>query len=137
MVNQALEQEVIALETKFWACMKEKDVETATSMTNDPCILTGAQGVSSMDKATFRKLMTGATWTLHDFSIHDARVQLLGDDVAVIGYKVHEDLTVDGERLTLDAADASTWVRKNGKWLCALHTESPAGDPFGRDRISK
>ncbi len=34
----------------------------------------------------------------------------------------------------LDAADASTWVRRSGKWLCALHTESIAGDSYGRDR---
>ena len=33
-----------------------------------------------------------------------------------------------------DAADASTWVRRNGRWVCALHTESLKGDPFGRDR---
>jgi hypothetical protein len=30
--------------------------------------------------------------------------------------------------------DSSTWVRRNGCWLCALHTEAIAGDPFGRDR---
>jgi len=35
---------------------------------------------------------------------------------------------------TLDAADASTWVKKDGRWLCALHTESLIGDPYGRDR---
>jgi hypothetical protein len=23
---------------------------------------------------------------------------------------------------------------RNGRWLCALHTQSIAGDPFGRDR---
>jgi hypothetical protein len=34
----------------------------------------------------------------------------------------------------LDAADSSTWVRRNGRWLCALHTEAILGDPFGRDR---
>ena len=27
-------------------------------------------------------------------------------------------------------------MRRNGKWLCALHTESVAGDPFGRDRMA-
>lgn len=47
---------------------------------------------------------------------------------------MHEELTVDGKRVALDAADASTWVRRNGRWVCALHTESLAGDPFGRDR---
>jgi hypothetical protein len=41
---------------------------------------------------------------------------------------------VDGKAVTLDAADASTWVRRDGRWRCALHTESIQGDPFGRDR---
>ena len=54
--------------------------------------------------------------------------------MAVIAYKVIEDLLVDGAPLTLEASDASTWVRQDGRWLCALHTESVAGDPFGRDR---
>jgi len=47
---------------------------------------------------------------------------------------VHEELTVEGKPVTLDAADASTWVRRDGRWVCALHTESLRGDPFGRDR---
>ena len=51
-----------------------------------------------------------------------------------MAYQVHEELTVEGKPLTLDAADASTWVRRDGTWRCALHTESIAGDPFGRDR---
>jgi hypothetical protein len=49
---------------------------------------------------------------------------------------VHERLIVNGEPVTIDAADASTWVRREGQWRCALHTESIAGDPFGRDRTS-
>jgi len=39
-----------------------------------------------------------------------------------------------GKPVTLDAADASTWVKKDGRRLCALHTESLIGDPYGRDR---
>jgi hypothetical protein len=25
-------------------------------------------------------------------------------------------------------------VRRGGRWVCALHTEAIAGDPYGRDR---
>jgi hypothetical protein len=96
----------------------------------------GAQGVARIDKQTFAKMMATDAWTLQDFEIRDVQVQQLNEEVAVIGYKVHEELTVDGKAVTLDAADASTWVRKNGHWLCALHTESLAGDPYGRDRKS-
>jgi hypothetical protein len=41
-------------------------------------------------------------------------------------------LVVDGKPVKLQAYDSSVWVRRDGDWLCALHTESPAGDPFGR-----
>lgn len=58
----------------------------------------------------------------------------LQDDVAIVAYTVHEELTVEGKPVKLDAADASTWVRRDGDWRCVLHTESIAGDPFGRDR---
>lgn len=61
-------------------------------------------------------------------------MRLLEDDVALVAYKVHEDLTVDGKKVSMDAADSSVWVRRNDQWRCALHTESLAGDPYGRDR---
>jgi hypothetical protein len=41
---------------------------------------------------------------------------------------------VEGKPATLEAYDASMWTRKDGHWLCTLHTESIAGDSFGRDR---
>jgi len=129
-----LHKELLDLETQFWQCMKDKDIDAALKLTNDPCIVTGAQGVAQIDKKTFARMMETGAWTLHDFDLKDVKVQQLSDDVAVIGYKVHEKLTVDGKPLTLDAADASTWVRKDGRWVCALHTESVAGDPYGRDR---
>mgnify|MGYP006273693779 CR=1 FL=1 len=46
-------------------------------------------------------------------------------------------MTVDGKPLSLDASDASTWIRRNGSWVCTLHTESLLGDPFGREDKAK
>jgi hypothetical protein len=43
-------------------------------------------------------------------------------------------MDVDGQPLTLKAADATTWIRENSGWQACLHTESVLGDPFGRDR---
>ena len=127
-------QELLELETKFWQCMKDKDVARALDLINDPCIVTGAQGAARIDNATFKKMMETGTWELHNFEFQNVQVQQISDDVAVIGYKVRENLTVDGKPLTMDASDASTWVHKDGRWLCALHAESVAGDPYGRDR---
>lgn len=81
-------------------------------------------------------MMKDAPYTLHSFELKDEEVRELRDDVAILAYNVHEELTVDGKPVKLDAADTSMWVRRNGRWRCALHTESITGDPFGRDRRS-
>jgi ketosteroid isomerase-like protein len=133
---QDKDQEIIALETQFWNAIQAKDVPGATRLMGEACIVTGAQGVGQIDKPTFAKMMETGTWVLREYSFSDIKVIRATDDVAIIGYKVHEKLTVEGKPLTLDAADASTWVRRNGSWTCALHTESVLGDPFGRDRTA-
>jgi len=133
-MTNTVEKELLGLEKRYWQALKERDVDAAVRLTDDPCIVTGAQGAALVRKQTLAAMVKNARYTLHDFDIKDAQVRLLSDDVAILAYKVHESLTVEGKPVTIDAADASTWVRRNGGWLCALHSESILGDPFGRDR---
>ena len=131
----AVEQELVELEKQYWNAIKNNDFETCLRLTDDPCVVTGAQGVGSIDHETFARMMQESSWTLNDFELRgDPHVRLLSDDVAIVAYQVHEELTVDGKPMTLDAAESSTWVRRDGRWVCALHTEAIEGDPFGRDR---
>jgi uncharacterized protein (TIGR02246 family) len=134
MERKNVEQELLELETQYWQAIKNQDAYAAIRLTDDPCIVAGAQGVGTINRQSLARMMKAASYTLHDFRISESQVRLLGDDVAIIAYRVHETLTVDGKPVALDATDASTWVRRNGRWVCALHTESIAGDPFGRDR---
>jgi ketosteroid isomerase-like protein len=134
MASEQVEREVVEAEKQFWQSMVDKDADTAMRLTDDVCLLTGAQGASSFPKQAFEKMMDREGYTLHRFELKEPKVLLLRDDVAVVAYQVHEELTVDGKPVTVDAADASTWVRKGGRWVCALHTESILGDPYGRDR---
>jgi hypothetical protein len=91
--------------------------------------------VGRIDRKTFASMMDGGTWRLHAFEFRDVKFLEAADNVAVIAYTVREELTVDGKPLTMEAADASTWVKQDGGWVCALHTESVLGDPYGRDRV--
>src|SRR5262245_6052225 len=135
--TQAIEDELLALEKRYWQALKDNDVQAALELTDDPCIVTGAQGVANLSKDNMAGMMRSANYRLDDFYINsDVQVRQLSDDTAVLAYNVRERLTVDGKTVTMEAADASTWVRRDGRWLCALHTESLKGDPFGRDRAT-
>ncbi len=130
--EDALKKELIGLEEQYWNAIRDKDAAAATALSDDPCVIVGAQGVSEIGKATLAKMLESAPYELEDFSIEDVRMRRLSDDVVALAYKVKEDLVVEGEKVELEAFDSSIWQRRDGRWVCVVHTESPAGDPFGR-----
>lgn len=135
MTTITIEKELIELETQYWQAIKDKDTDAAMQLTDDTCVVTGASGAASIDRKAFAGMLNSPGWTLNDFEfVGDVIARAVTDDVAIVAYKVREHLTVEGKPLTLEAADASTWIRRDGRWLCVLHTESILGDPFGRDR---
>jgi hypothetical protein len=85
------------------------------------------------------KRIEAATHRIVDYRIDatTTRITRLADDMVAIGYGIHEDLEVDGAPVQLDAFDVSVWKRGETGWTCVLHTESIAGDPFGRDRTAE
>lgn len=134
MATENLETKIVNLEKEFWQAIKEQDAATITKLTDDPCLVAGSQGIMRLSRDAVADMVTHANYKLHAFELKNPLVRVLGDDVAIVAYNAHEQLTVDGKPLTLDVSEASTWVRRNGNWVCALHTESIAGDAFGRDR---
>ena len=131
------ERTLIDLERSYWQAMQNKDVDAALRMTLDPCLVAGASGVMSVDRQAFSKMMKNAPWDIDEVTLDNIHVQMLSDEVALVAYKVHEKLTVDGKPLTIDCADTSTWVLREGEWFCASHTEALAGDPYGRDKVER
>jgi len=70
-----IERELVELERRYWQALKEKDVAAAVELTDEPCIVAGAQGVGLIDHAGYVRMMEHATWTILDFTV--------GDDVHV------------------------------------------------------
>ncbi len=130
----SLTDEITGVEKQFWDAMKTRDPDAASRMTSDQCVIAGASGVAVIDPAMMTQMLSGATWRLEAYQFEDIKVQELDPDTAVIGYKVTEQLTVDGAPLSFTAFDTSVWRRRGGQWTCVLHTESLEGDSFGRDR---
>jgi hypothetical protein len=134
MASSAIDQEIMAQEREYWDSMISKDPSVATRLTDEECLIVGAQGVSTVSSRTIGPLVQSDGWKLKSYDFSNVKVTMAAPDVAIAGYHVREELEVDGQPLTLEANDSSTWLLKDGRWVCAAHTESVAGDPFGRDR---
>lgn len=138
MSERVNERDVLELERRFWDAMKTKDAERAKEMTDERCIVVGAQGVSSIDPVTMGRMTEEGPWRLEQFEVDEesAQVRMVAPDVAIVAYRVEERVVVDGKTVSMAANDSSVWVRRDDEWRCALHTESVEGDPYGRDRTA-
>ena len=133
------DQELLTLERAYWDAVKDRDARTVGRLTAEECTLAGARGVSAVDAREMGKRIEAATHRIVDYRIDPTttRITHLSDEMVAISYGIHEDLEVDGKPVQLDAFDVSVWKRGDTGWTCVLHTESIAGDPFGRDRTAE
>ena len=129
-------QDIIDLETRFWQSMVDGDIDASIALMPKESVVTGAQGVAVLKHADYRAMAKDSErlWKLKSFAFKDVKVIFPTEDVAVIAYTVTGEMDVEGKPTKLDAADATTWIKTDGEWLAALHTESLLGDAFGRDR---
>lgn len=126
MENQALTQELIGLEKKYWQAMQDHDLDAALELTDFPCLVAGEHGMQLVDKDAYVKMFESQKG--NDMQIEfkgEPQCRLLGPDTAVIAYEIEGEMTMQGKTEHVNAVDTSTWVRKDGKWTCGLHTETP------------
>lgn len=129
-------QTIIELERRFWQSMVDNDVDASIALLADQSAIAGAQGHAVWSHDDYRAMAKqGERVTkLKSFRIDDPKVVFPADGVAIIVYTVSVDMEFRGEAKTVKAADATTWVKRDGKWLAALHTESMLTDTFPEQR---
>ena len=129
--QQATRETILDLERQYWDAMKARDGKAAARLTADECIVAGPHGVSEVPNEEIAGMVENGSFELKDYSLgeRDAKFCTVGPDVAILAYPVHERMVRDGKPSTLDAFDLSVWVRRNGGWVCAAHTETIAGKP--------
>lgn len=125
-------QQIVELETRFWQSMKDKDVDTARSMIARQGLVTGPMGTATINPEKYAQMTREGQWTLDDFEMKNVEVVLPTEDSAIIAYEVHQTGDMKGRPMDLRCADSSVWVKEDGAWKCALHTETILQDANAR-----
>jgi hypothetical protein len=120
----ATKDEIIALEKDYWDAIKRKDGKRTSQLSGKLALTTSARGVSPIPKAKMGQMTEEGNWTLNAYEFENVEVVTPADDVAIIAYKVKQDVTMDGKQQELRAADISTWVRGTNGWECHAHSET-------------
>ncbi len=123
---------IIDLETKFWQSMVDNDTDTALAMLCDPSLMVSAKGAMKFGHEDFRRMAEKGAVTIQSYQLSDMQVVFPNDDTAVLTYHARQTTAPRGKSdgaTTEEMNDSSTWVRDGSGWKCAVHTETPAGEP--------
>lgn len=125
---QADRKTLFELENKFWKSIVDEDAETATGLLTEPAFMVSSHGAFKFDHARYRQMAEQGSMVVKSYELSDMDAIFPGNDTAILTYKVRQVLQPRGksEEITQDMTDTSTWVREQGAWRCAMHTESPA-----------
>jgi hypothetical protein len=119
---------LINLEKRFWQSMVEEDTDTALDMLDEPALMVSPHGTLKFDHAGYRRMAEHGTMVVKSFELSDIDAVFPSEDLAILTYRVKQDIAPRGksERTTQQMLDSSVWARKDGKWRCVMHTETPA-----------
>ena len=126
---------LIDLENKFWQSMVDQDTDTALAMLSEPALMVSPHGAMQFDHAGYRRMAEQGSMVLKDYQLSDMRVLSPSDGTAILTYTVEQSLSPRGEAdrgMTQKMTDTSVWVRREGQWRCAMHTETPVEARSGK-----
>jgi len=124
---RATSADLVDLEKKFWQSMVDEDTDTALAMLDEPSLMVSPHGAMQFDHDKYRQMAEHGSMVIKSFELSDMNVVFPTEQTAVLTYRVKQALSERGksELITQEMTDTSVWTQKNGKWLCAMHTETP------------
>ena len=123
-------QEVIDLEKKFWQSLVDEDTDTALSMLDEPALMVSPHGAMQFNHEQYREMAEKGSMVVKSFELSDMQAVFPTDSTAVLTYRVKQSLAERGQakQIKQEMADSSVWTKKDGQWLCVMHTETPIDD---------
>jgi ketosteroid isomerase-like protein len=118
--------EIERLERAFWQSLVDRDADAARGMLAPEALMVSSHGTMRFDPAQYEKMLLDPKHGLLEYTLSDMDVLFPSDDVAIATYRAHQKMEMDGQATEQDVVDTSTWVRAEGGWKCAAHTESEA-----------
>ena len=116
--------EIERLERAFWESLVDRDAAAAKGLLAPEALMASSHGTMRFDPAQYEKMLLDPKHGLLEYTLSDMDVLFPTDDIAIATYRAHQKMEMDGRQLEQDVVDTSTWVRMDGGWKCAAHTES-------------
>lgn len=117
---------LVRLEKSAYEAWKSKDTKFWDTFLSDRFVGYGSSG--KLDKASATREYTAADCAIDSYALSEEQMKPLGNDAALITYKVTVDGSCGGQRVPPSRWAAGVYVRDGDSWKGAFHAEAPVVD---------
>jgi hypothetical protein len=111
----------IRLESAVWQALVDGDGEADRRLLSDDFL--GVYTVGFADRAA-HVAQVGSGPTVSSYSLRDARLMVLADDMVLLAYKA--DFSRPGEAATESVLISSIWQARDGEWVNIFSQDTPS-----------
>ena len=126
MAGSTRDNEIEQLERAFWESLVRRDATVATGLLASQALMVSSHGSMQFDPPQYARMLLDPKHGLLEYALSDMAVLFPTEDIAIVTYRAKQAMQMDGKQLEQAVVDSSTWVKLDGKWKCAAHTEAEA-----------
>ncbi len=121
--DSKVEAQIIALEKAAWESWKNKNAAWFQANLAEDALQVNREGV--LNKSQIVKV-AGTDCEIKSFSLDNFKFLMLDKNSALITFTGKQDGVCSGKTIPATVYSTSVYVKRGGKWLNALYTETPA-----------
>lgn len=117
--------DIMKLETEFWQSMMDQKPEKAAALLASQAANVALFGIHHFSPVEYIRMAREGPAKLTSFAFSNEKVIFPTPEVAIATYEVTQGFLMQGQAHETVCFDTTTWVRSDGRWLAAVHTETP------------
>ncbi len=121
--DSKVEAQIIALEKAGWEAWKNKNAAWYQTNLAEDALQVNREGVLSKSQIV---KVAGTDCEIKSFSLDNFKFLMLDKNSALITFTGMQDGVCGGKTIPAKVHSTSVYVKRGGKWLNALYTETPA-----------
>ena len=119
-----LTEEIVAVEKRAWQAYVNHDAKAFGDTVTDDTIEIGETGV--LTRSEILADIGSTRCNVKSFDLADTKVRQLSPDVAILTYKLTQDVTCGAEKRPPKMFSTTIYVRQGGKWRGATYQATAA-----------
>lgn len=118
--SDALQDELLKVSNAVWTAVEQQNMAAMQALTTPDFVFIGTAGIFAGPE--LGKVLQNCK--LSSFRLTSPQLRVLSSNSAVLVYRADEDFACNGKPLEPVLLVSDTFIRKKGKWLNIVHSET-------------